>query len=166
MAGMLAARVLSDIFERVIVLERDTLPEGPQLRPDVPQARHLHALLPRGLRICAFNPVYGQGMTTAALAAEDLGKCLSKWRGELNGLARQFQRRLARINKAPWMLATSEDLRYLCAEGATAGRGTRQLHKYGPHAGSRDPQRSGSETIPQSTGNAERPGCKFLARRL
>jgi hypothetical protein len=48
MAGMLAARVLSDIFERVIVLERDTLPEGPQLRSGVSQARHLHALLPRG----------------------------------------------------------------------------------------------------------------------
>jgi flavin-dependent dehydrogenase len=55
MAGMLAARVLSDIFERVIVLERDTLPEGPQLRPGVPQARHLHALLPRGRRILEKN---------------------------------------------------------------------------------------------------------------
>jgi 2-polyprenyl-6-methoxyphenol hydroxylase-like FAD-dependent oxidoreductase len=86
-----------------------------------------------GDTVCAFNPVYGQGMTTAALAAEDLGKCLSKRRGELDGLARQFQRRLARINKAPWMLATSEDLRYVCAEGATAGRGTRQLHKYMDH---------------------------------
>ena len=31
------------------------------------------------------------------------------------------------------MLATSEDLRYVCAEGATAGRGTRQLHKYMDH---------------------------------
>jgi hypothetical protein len=55
MAGMLAARVLSDIFERVIVLERDTLHEGPQLRPGVPQARHLHALLPRGRRILEKN---------------------------------------------------------------------------------------------------------------
>jgi 2-polyprenyl-6-methoxyphenol hydroxylase-like FAD-dependent oxidoreductase len=86
-----------------------------------------------GDTVCAFNPVYGQGMTTAALAAEDLGKCLRKRRGELDGLARKFQRRLARINKATWMLATSEDLRYVCAEGATAGRGTRQLHKYMDH---------------------------------
>ena len=29
MAGMLAARVLADTFERVTVLERDTLPHGP-----------------------------------------------------------------------------------------------------------------------------------------
>jgi len=51
MAGMLAARVLADIFERVTILERDHLPEGPELRTGVPQARHLHALLPRGKRI-------------------------------------------------------------------------------------------------------------------
>src|SRR5262249_19247340 len=30
---------------------RDRLPEGPEARPGVPQARHLHALLPRGRRI-------------------------------------------------------------------------------------------------------------------
>jgi predicted flavoprotein YhiN len=29
MAGMLAARVLADTFERVTVLERDALPDGP-----------------------------------------------------------------------------------------------------------------------------------------
>src|SRR5215475_4984631 len=51
MAGMLAARVLAEAFERVVVLERDVLPDGPELRVGVPQARHLHALLPRGRRI-------------------------------------------------------------------------------------------------------------------
>ena len=51
MAGMLAARVLADIFERVTILELDHLPEGPELRPCLPQARHLHALLPKGRRL-------------------------------------------------------------------------------------------------------------------
>jgi 2-polyprenyl-6-methoxyphenol hydroxylase-like FAD-dependent oxidoreductase len=83
-----------------------------------------------GDTVCAFNPVYGQGMTTAALAAADLGHCLRNRRGNLDGVARRFQRRLARINSAPWMLATSEDLRYLGVEGAKAGRATRQMHKY------------------------------------
>src|SRR5215469_15976981 len=66
MAGMLTARVLSDIFERVIVLERDALPEGPELRPGVPQARHLHALLPRGRRILE---KYFPGITSELVAA-------------------------------------------------------------------------------------------------
>jgi 2-polyprenyl-6-methoxyphenol hydroxylase-like FAD-dependent oxidoreductase len=83
-----------------------------------------------GDTVCAFNPVYGQGMTTAALATEALRECLRKYRGGLDGSARRFQRRLARINTAPWMLATSEDLRYLGAEGAVAGPITRQMHKY------------------------------------
>jgi 2-polyprenyl-6-methoxyphenol hydroxylase-like FAD-dependent oxidoreductase len=83
-----------------------------------------------GDTVCAFNPVYGQGMTTAALAAEDLAKCLREGKGDLKGVARTFQQRLARINKAPWMLATSEDLRYPGAEGATADRVTRQMHRY------------------------------------
>ena len=48
MAGMLAARVLTDHFERVTVLERDLLPDAPAPRKGLPQARHLHILLMRG----------------------------------------------------------------------------------------------------------------------
>lgn len=43
-AGLLAARVLSDFFERVTVLERDTLPAGLTDRRAIPQGRHAHAL--------------------------------------------------------------------------------------------------------------------------
>jgi 2-polyprenyl-6-methoxyphenol hydroxylase-like FAD-dependent oxidoreductase len=48
MAGLLAARVLSDFYETVTVVERDPLPDGPFQRKGVPQGRHLHALLSRG----------------------------------------------------------------------------------------------------------------------
>jgi 2-polyprenyl-6-methoxyphenol hydroxylase-like FAD-dependent oxidoreductase len=48
MAGMFAARALADHFERVTVIERDTLPEGPEFRKGVPQSRHFHILLVRG----------------------------------------------------------------------------------------------------------------------
>lgn len=48
MAGLLAARVLSDQFERVTIVERDRLPEETANRKGVPQGRHAHGLLPRG----------------------------------------------------------------------------------------------------------------------
>jgi 2-polyprenyl-6-methoxyphenol hydroxylase-like FAD-dependent oxidoreductase len=50
MAGLLAARALSDTFTRVLVIDRDVLPDGPAGRRGVPQGRHLHGLLARGLR--------------------------------------------------------------------------------------------------------------------
>jgi 2-polyprenyl-6-methoxyphenol hydroxylase-like FAD-dependent oxidoreductase len=48
MAGLLAARVLSDFYEAVTLVERDRLPDGPEQRRGVPQARHFHALLSTG----------------------------------------------------------------------------------------------------------------------
>ncbi|MGH3801773.1 MAG: NAD(P)/FAD-dependent oxidoreductase, partial [Pseudonocardiaceae bacterium] len=51
MSGLLAARVLAETFARVLVLERDTLPHGPEFRPGVPQSRHVHVVLARGTQI-------------------------------------------------------------------------------------------------------------------
>ncbi|GEL24929.1 FAD-binding monooxygenase [Pseudonocardia sulfidoxydans NBRC 16205] len=51
MAGLLAARVLSETFDRVTVLDRDTLPDGAEPRRGVPQGPFPHALLPRGRQI-------------------------------------------------------------------------------------------------------------------
>jgi len=48
MAGLLAARVLADAYERVTVIERDRLPVGDEDRRGVPQGAHAHTLLPRG----------------------------------------------------------------------------------------------------------------------
>jgi 2-polyprenyl-6-methoxyphenol hydroxylase-like FAD-dependent oxidoreductase len=50
LAGMCAARVLSDVFDKVTIIERDAYPSAPDFRPGVPQARHVHNLLARGLR--------------------------------------------------------------------------------------------------------------------
>jgi glycine/D-amino acid oxidase-like deaminating enzyme len=44
MAGLLAARVLSDHFEQVTIIEGDQLPEGGEPRKGVPQGRHAHIL--------------------------------------------------------------------------------------------------------------------------
>src|SRR5918998_682618 len=50
MAGLLTARVLSEHVDRVVVLDRDTLPEDAVPRGGVPQSAHAHGLLARGLR--------------------------------------------------------------------------------------------------------------------
>lgn len=50
MAGMPAARVLADHFDRVIVIENDTLPADASPRTGTPQSRHLHVLLAGGQR--------------------------------------------------------------------------------------------------------------------
>ncbi|OBK95600.1 hypothetical protein A5652_08280 [Mycobacterium sp. 1165178.9] len=46
-SGLLAARVLADHCESVIVVDRDVLPAGPLHRRGVPQAAHGHVLLAR-----------------------------------------------------------------------------------------------------------------------
>lgn len=48
-AGLLAARVLADHANRVVVVERDPAGDGNGARPGVPQGQHVHALLPGGL---------------------------------------------------------------------------------------------------------------------
>jgi 2-polyprenyl-6-methoxyphenol hydroxylase-like FAD-dependent oxidoreductase len=50
-AGMLAARVLADHFERVTIIDRDALPDSPEPRRGAPQTAHVHVLLRRGLLI-------------------------------------------------------------------------------------------------------------------
>ncbi|MGH8823004.1 MAG: FAD-dependent oxidoreductase [Jiangellaceae bacterium] len=51
MAGLLAARVVADAYERITVVERDPLLETMQNRQGVPQGRHAHLLVPRGMQI-------------------------------------------------------------------------------------------------------------------
>lgn len=48
-AGLLAARVLAPHFERILLIERDTLSATPDYRSGTAQAQHAHILLRRGL---------------------------------------------------------------------------------------------------------------------
>ena len=80
------------------------------------QRRHYEKLtrFPEGLLVfgdalCSFNPIYGQGMTVAALEALAL---LEESRAELDGLAKRFFARAATIIETPWTIAVGEDLRY------------------------------------------------------
>jgi 2-polyprenyl-6-methoxyphenol hydroxylase-like FAD-dependent oxidoreductase len=50
-AGLTVARVLTDYFTQVTIIERDHLSDEPQYRRGVPQARHAHSLPLRGQMI-------------------------------------------------------------------------------------------------------------------
>jgi 2-polyprenyl-6-methoxyphenol hydroxylase-like FAD-dependent oxidoreductase len=56
MGGLTAAGALADHFDRVVVLERDTLPSESTYRAGTPQARHVHGLLLSGQR--ALNDLF------------------------------------------------------------------------------------------------------------
>jgi len=58
---------------------------------------------------CAFNPVYGQGMTTGALSALTFRDVIAKYGLDHPELPRKFQIAQAELQKAPWGMATGAD---------------------------------------------------------
>jgi 2-polyprenyl-6-methoxyphenol hydroxylase-like FAD-dependent oxidoreductase len=83
--------------------------------------RHYESLrMPDGFVVvgdaaCAFNPVYGQGMSAAALTAEALDRCLADHLARhdaVAGVSALAQRAVAKANAGAWMVAIGEDLRY------------------------------------------------------
>jgi 2-polyprenyl-6-methoxyphenol hydroxylase-like FAD-dependent oxidoreductase len=58
---------------------------------------------------CAFNPVYGQGMTTGALSALALRDTIVKLGLDHPGLPGKFHAAQAKLQKAPWGMATGAD---------------------------------------------------------
>jgi 2-polyprenyl-6-methoxyphenol hydroxylase-like FAD-dependent oxidoreductase len=88
--------------------------------------RYLEGMLAIGDSVYALNPVYGQGMTVAALGAETLDETLHAHlrrhaAEDPTGLARRFQRALAKVVAAPWQLATGQDMHW---PSAAAGHKT------------------------------------------
>jgi len=66
MAGLCAARVLADAFDRVTVLERDPFPEEPVTRDGAPQTSHPHAMLEAGrVTLENFFPGFGEDLLSA-----------------------------------------------------------------------------------------------------
>jgi len=66
MAGLLAGRILADIFADVTIIERDHLPTEPVARRGVPQGAHPHALLEAGRATLEdLFPGFGESLTDA-----------------------------------------------------------------------------------------------------
>jgi flavin-dependent dehydrogenase len=89
--------------------------------------RHPPNLIAIGDAMCAFNPVYAQGMTVAAQCAQALDHCL---RDGFEGLPGRYYARAARVVTTSWMLATSEDSRFPAVEGVHRGAPMRLMQAY------------------------------------
>ena len=74
MAGMCAARILADYFEKVTIVDRDHYPEGAFERAGVPQSRHVHVLLARGrLELENLFPGFEQTVLSRGALDTDFG---------------------------------------------------------------------------------------------
>jgi hypothetical protein len=71
-------------------------------------------LLVIGDAVCSFNPVYGQGMSAAALQAVALRDLL---RGGSLPTPRKFFRRIAKVIDIPWEIAVGAGLAFPGALG-------------------------------------------------
>ena len=68
-------------------------------------------LLVIGDAMASFNPIYGQGMTSAAMQTYALNDVLRE-HSSLQGLWRLYFKRVARVVDMPWQLTVGEDFRY------------------------------------------------------
>lgn len=98
-------------------------------------SRWLEGFVVIGDAFCAFNPIYGQGMTVAAMGALTLDRCLREQHqrqanGDLTGLAQRFARKLAKVIATPWMMATGEDMRWSTTEGGQPSVSNRLMYWY------------------------------------
>ena len=73
MAGLLAARALTETYAEVIIVDRDILPDEPMNRRGVPQGKHLHGLLARGLTVLKeLFPGFEEEMVAAGAVQADI----------------------------------------------------------------------------------------------
>ncbi|MFD9686660.1 FAD-dependent oxidoreductase [Kitasatospora sp. NPDC059088] len=77
------------------------------LRRDFHRLRRLpDGLISTGDALCSLNPIYGAGMTVAALEARALRRCLAAGPASL---PRRFYREAARAVRLPWLFSTMAD---------------------------------------------------------
>jgi 2-polyprenyl-6-methoxyphenol hydroxylase-like FAD-dependent oxidoreductase len=143
MAGFMefARSLRSDILYQTIK-DAEPLSRISGFRSTLNQRRHFESLtrwpdnfLVLGDAACAFNPVYGQGMSVAAMTAVALKQGLQEHaqrRGsaDLTGFARQMQRAVAKASQGAWVIATGADARYPTTEGRQPRFVDRAMHAY------------------------------------
>jgi 2-polyprenyl-6-methoxyphenol hydroxylase-like FAD-dependent oxidoreductase len=70
-----------------------------------------------GDAVCSFNPIYGQGMTTAAKQAHALGHQLDRAGGIDRSLTRRYFKAANRTVKIPWSIAVGGDFTFQETKG-------------------------------------------------
>jgi len=85
-----------------------------------------------GDAVCGFNPVYGQGMTVAAIDAQLLDVHLQAAPGK-PVIGHAFQREAAAARRAAWTLSTGVDYRYEKTLGPRRAWHTRIMQRYMDH---------------------------------
>ena len=107
--------------DEVAGIIRDEEPVGPIVTHRLPSnqwrhfekvKRHPRGFLAMGDAICSFNPIYGQGMSSAALQAVALGTCLDRHGAASQGLPHRFYHAAAKIIASPWAIAAGGDFCY------------------------------------------------------
>src|SRR5262249_37535057 len=77
---------------------------------------------------CSFNPIYGQGMSSAVLQGVALGEALARHENDAE-LPRHFYRRAAKVIETPWKMSAGGDFAFPECHGAKPA-GTDVLNKY------------------------------------
>jgi hypothetical protein len=116
------------VAARVILIDGVTL-AGLLVEHNEKVRRLLPGFVTLGDAACSFNPIYGQGMSCAALQADALGKTVRAVGVRSHELPRGFHRRAAKIIDAPWAIAVGADFLHPKTAGPKA-RGTDQLNRY------------------------------------
>ncbi|MFE4518515.1 FAD-dependent oxidoreductase [Kitasatospora sp. NPDC056783] len=96
LAGMAAAWALRGFAERIIVVERDRYPEGPEFRAGVPQGRHAHLVLEAGHRLLE-EMMPGINRELTAAGAQQVAASDVRW-----------------LSSAGWLAEYQARLRFLC----------------------------------------------------
>jgi hypothetical protein len=83
--------------------------------------------------VCAFNPIYGQGMTVSAMDALTLNRCLQEQQqASKPNFQQRFQQELAKTVADAWLVSTAEDLRWsgITLQGARPAPGLGLMRRY------------------------------------
>jgi 2-polyprenyl-6-methoxyphenol hydroxylase-like FAD-dependent oxidoreductase len=133
----------------IATVMRESAPLTEPLKYTYPESTRRHyerlAKLPDGLLVigdayCGFNPIYGQGITVAALEALILRRLLSAAEGSATegrgadgrgaGLARDYFRAAGKLVDEAWETSAASDLRFPEVAGERR-HGARLLNAYG-----------------------------------
>ena len=91
--------------------------------------RFPEGLLVLGDGVCSFNPIFGQGMTSAALQATALDDLLRRGSAARPYFASVYFEAVAKVVDIPWASAVSEDFRFAETTGPKPG-GTDFINRY------------------------------------